>query len=149
MAEIVVVGAGLIGLSTALRVARDGHRVTVLETDPAAPPPPERAWDDWERPGVNHFRLVHLMLPRWTAEMQREVPAVIDRMAAAGAPRFNVLQALPTSWSGGPRSGDDRFDTVTAPPGPGGAPRPGGGARPPPPGAPPTPRPPGRAPPRP
>ena len=114
MAEIVVVGAGLIGLSTALLLARDGHRVTVLEKDPSPPPRPASAWDDWERPGVNQFRLVHLMLPRWTAEMQREVPAVIDRMAAAGAPRFNVLQALPTSWSGGPRSGDDRFDTVTA-----------------------------------
>ena len=38
MAEIVVVGAGLIGLSTALLLARDGHRVTVLETDPAPPP---------------------------------------------------------------------------------------------------------------
>jgi len=114
MAEIVVVGAGLIGLSTALLLARDGHRVTVLEKDPAPPPPPQAAWDDWERPGVNHFHLLHLMLPRWSAEMQRAVPAVIDGLLAAGAPRFNVLQALPTAWTGGQQPGDDRFDTVTA-----------------------------------
>ena len=114
MAEIVVVGAGLIGLSTAVLLAHDGHRVTVLEKDPAPPTPPQQAWDDWDRPGVNHFRLLHLMLPRWTAEMQREVPAALDELIAAGAPRFNVLQALPTTWSGGPRAGDDRFDTVTA-----------------------------------
>ena len=39
MAEILVLGAGLDGLSTAMLLARDGHQVTVLERDPAEPPP--------------------------------------------------------------------------------------------------------------
>src|SRR6478672_438092 len=38
VAEILVLGAGLCGLSTAMLLARDGHQVTVLERDPAAPP---------------------------------------------------------------------------------------------------------------
>ena len=42
MAQILVLGAGLGGLSTAMLLARDGHEVTVLERDPAEPPPPER-----------------------------------------------------------------------------------------------------------
>ena len=35
MAEILVLGAGLTGLTTAMLLARDGHDVTVLERDPA------------------------------------------------------------------------------------------------------------------
>ena len=46
MAEILVLGAGLTGLTTAMLLARDGHDVTVLERDPAEPPPPAR-----RRPG--------------------------------------------------------------------------------------------------
>jgi phytoene dehydrogenase-like protein len=32
VAQILVLGAGMCGLSTALLLARDGHTVTVLET---------------------------------------------------------------------------------------------------------------------
>ena len=34
MAEIIVTGAGVCGLNVALLLAKDGHRVTVLERDP-------------------------------------------------------------------------------------------------------------------
>jgi phytoene dehydrogenase-like protein len=39
MATILVLGAGMNGLTTAMLLARDGHDVTVLERDPAPPPP--------------------------------------------------------------------------------------------------------------
>ncbi|MFC8664163.1 NAD(P)-binding protein [Streptomyces sp. NPDC057199] len=38
MARIVVLGAALGGLQTALLLAQDGHQVTVLERDPQPPP---------------------------------------------------------------------------------------------------------------
>src|SRR6185437_9092342 len=108
VAEILVLGAGLNGLSTAMLLARDGHQVTVLERDPAAPPGlaeagPEQAWEAWERRGVSQFRLPHVMLPRWRELMERELPEVLDEVLGAGGSRRGPL-----------RAGDERFETVTA-----------------------------------
>jgi glycine/D-amino acid oxidase-like deaminating enzyme len=61
MADVVVVGGGVVGLGTAMLLAEDGHQVTLLERDPAPPPDgSETAWDTWERRGVNQFRLPHI-----------------------------------------------------------------------------------------
>src|SRR6478609_2661906 len=114
MAEIVVLGAGMVGLSCALLLARDGHRVTVLERDPAPPTAPLDAIDRWNRPGVNQFGLLHIMLPRWHAEMRRELPDVVDQLIEIGGCQFNLLRELPESWTGGYQRSDGRFDTVTA-----------------------------------
>ena len=38
MSEVVVVGAGIAGLSASLALARGGHRVRLLERDRAEPP---------------------------------------------------------------------------------------------------------------
>ena len=47
MAEILVLGAGLNGLVTAMLLARDGHSVTILERDDAAPgDDAENVWHD-------------------------------------------------------------------------------------------------------
>jgi 2-polyprenyl-6-methoxyphenol hydroxylase-like FAD-dependent oxidoreductase len=102
------------GLSTALLLARDGHTVTVLERDPAEPPPAAQAWQSWQRPGVNQFRLSHLMLPRWRIEMDRELPEVLHELEAVGGLRMNLLTMLPPPQRGPWRDGDDRFETVTA-----------------------------------
>lgn len=114
VAEILVLGAGLCGLSTAMLLARDGHQVTVLERDPAAPPEPAQAWEAWERRGVNQFRLPHVMLPPWRARMERELPEVLDEVLAAGGLRLDTLAMLPESRRGPRRDGDERFKTVTA-----------------------------------
>lgn len=64
MASIVVLGAALGGLQTALLLAADGHQVTVLERDPHPPPSdPDVAWARWQRPGIPQLRLTHLPSP--------------------------------------------------------------------------------------
>jgi 2-polyprenyl-6-methoxyphenol hydroxylase-like FAD-dependent oxidoreductase len=92
MARIVVCGAGVCGLTTAMLLAKDGHEVTVLERDAAAPPTdPETSWGEWQRRGVNQFRLPHFLLPGFRAQMDAELPYVIDELLAFGAHRFNPL----------------------------------------------------------
>jgi 2-polyprenyl-6-methoxyphenol hydroxylase-like FAD-dependent oxidoreductase len=117
MARILILGAGLGGLSTAMLVAREGHQVTVLERDPAAPPPPDHAdaaWEDWQRRGVNQFRLPHFMMPRWWSLLRAELPEVRYPLEAAGARPLNMVAELPVARRGPARDGDERFDTVTA-----------------------------------
>jgi flavin-dependent dehydrogenase len=117
MADMVIIGSGLGGLSAATLLARDGHQVTVLERDPAAPPPVDRAadaWDGWARRGVHQFRLPHFMLPRWWAQVRQEIPELGPALHRAGARTFNTVMALPQSTRGARRADDDRFDTVTA-----------------------------------
>ena len=115
MAEVLVLGAGLNGLSLAMLLARDGHRVTVLERDPAEPAGgAEELWAAWERRGVSQFRQPHFMLPRWRALMERELPEVLGELAALGGARVSVIGDLPAELRGAPREGDGRFETLTA-----------------------------------
>lgn len=115
MPDLLVLGAGLGGLSAALLLARDGHRVIVVERDGEPPPAdPEVAWSDWDRHGVNQFRMPHYMLPRWRQLMQRELPDVLADLVSVGAASINPLTFANPKHTGGWRDGDERFATVTA-----------------------------------
>ncbi|WP_343942685.1 FAD-dependent oxidoreductase, partial [Pseudonocardia zijingensis] len=112
--HVLVVGGGLNGLLAAMLLARDGHRVTVVERDPAEPPEPATAWEDWQRRGCAQFRLPHFMQPRFRHLLEAELPDVADALVAAGALRYDVLAALPAAVTGGIGDGDDRFATLAA-----------------------------------
>jgi 2-polyprenyl-6-methoxyphenol hydroxylase-like FAD-dependent oxidoreductase len=113
MAEILVLGAGPTGLTTAMLLARDGHDVTVLERDPDPPPDPAAAWTGWDRSGVAQFHQLHLLLPRWREVMETELPAVLDALRAAGGLDHNALHHRPVAHTGGWQPGDERFGLVT------------------------------------
>jgi 2-polyprenyl-6-methoxyphenol hydroxylase-like FAD-dependent oxidoreductase len=112
--KALLVGGGVAGLSAAMLLAHDGHDVTVLERD--APPPPadaDSAWADWDRRGVNQFRMLHYFQPRFRELMTAELPLVIEAFDAGGALRFNPVAGAPAEMTGGVRDGDERFEAIT------------------------------------
>jgi 2-polyprenyl-6-methoxyphenol hydroxylase-like FAD-dependent oxidoreductase len=112
--KTLIVGGGVAGLSAAMLLARDRHDVTVLERD-ASPPPADAdaAWSEWDRRGVNQFRMLHFFQPRFRELMTAELPQVIDAFDAAGALRFNAVAGAPAEMTGGFRDGDERFEAIT------------------------------------
>jgi 2-polyprenyl-6-methoxyphenol hydroxylase-like FAD-dependent oxidoreductase len=111
--DVIVIGGGIGGLSTAMLLARDGHEVTIVERDPEPPPDPLEAWAAWERRGVTQFRLPHLFLSRFRELLDTELPDVVAELTAVGALRFNPMSFLPTAITGGYRPGDERFEQIT------------------------------------
>jgi 2-polyprenyl-6-methoxyphenol hydroxylase-like FAD-dependent oxidoreductase len=116
MARIVVLGAGVCELATAMLLARDGHEVVVLERD--REPPPEavaEAWDVWSRRGVVQFRQPRFLQARVREVLDRELPDLRDALLAAGGVRVDPIDRMPASIADrSPRIGDERLVAVTA-----------------------------------
>ncbi|HET7487307.1 MAG TPA: FAD-dependent oxidoreductase [Acidimicrobiales bacterium] len=86
MAEIVVVGAGVAGLGTALALAGRGHRVTVVERDDVPmPASPQAAFDQWNRRGAPQHRHSHAFLARARNVLRDRHPEVLAALFEAGA----------------------------------------------------------------
>ena len=115
MSKIVVLGAGVVGLCTAMLLADDGHDVVVLERDGDGPvATAEQAWHDWDRRGVNQFRLPHFFLARYRAILDAELPRVSASIEAVGGLRTNIVLDIPEAVRGPERPGDARFEVLTA-----------------------------------
>lgn len=93
--DVVVVGAGVAGLGTALHLATAGHRVTLLERDPAPPDDVEEAWETWERRGVPQSRLAHVFLGRMRNAIRDEHPELYADLLAAGAHEIRFSELMP------------------------------------------------------
>jgi 2-polyprenyl-6-methoxyphenol hydroxylase-like FAD-dependent oxidoreductase len=115
MARIVVVGAGAVALGAAMLLAGDGHQVIVLERDPEGPPgDPVEAWERWQRPGLNQFRMAHAFLGGFRAVVEAELPQVAKALQDAGGLRQNFIRdVLPAQMTGGWHDGDERYEWLT------------------------------------
>jgi 2-polyprenyl-6-methoxyphenol hydroxylase-like FAD-dependent oxidoreductase len=115
MASVIVCGGGVIGLSTAMMLARDGHEVTVLEANSQGPPgTPAQAWEAWDRNGVAQFRQPHNLLARFRQVCDEELPGLTDRLQTAGLVWTDPVAVLPRGITDrDPRAGDDIFRFVT------------------------------------
>lgn len=115
MAEVIVAGAGICGMASALMLARDGHDVLVIDRDDAPTPADvESAWASWRRRSVGQFRFAHLMLARGTQVLSSELPDVVDRLEQHGGLRWNVVATVMAgAGSGAPQPEDSRLDMVT------------------------------------
>ncbi len=116
MGDVVVLGAGPIGLATAMLLAREGYEVTVLEKDAQTPPvTADEAWERWERNGVAQFRLAHYMQARFRHLLDVELPAVRDEILQRGGARYNLLGGFLYGLDDSSiRPDDERYETVTA-----------------------------------
>ncbi len=95
MAKIIVAGGGICGSAAALMLARDGHDVTLLERDDGpVPDSVEAAWSEWNRRSVAQFRFAHIMLARGHGILARELPDVVERLAANGGLRYNAVDNM-------------------------------------------------------
>ena len=115
MSRILVLGGGVIGLSTAMMLARQDHDVTVFERDgEPLPGSPEEAWRAWERGGVAQFRQPHYLHSAGRQILDSDLPDLKEALLRAGCVTFDLLTTMPPSISDrAPREGDERFVTVT------------------------------------
>jgi 2-polyprenyl-6-methoxyphenol hydroxylase-like FAD-dependent oxidoreductase len=115
MSTIIVLGGGVVGLSTAMMLTRQGHSVTVFERDTESlPGSPEEAWQAWERRGVAQFRQPHFLHPPVSRLLDSHLPDVKEALLRAGCITFDRLATMPPSITDrASREGDERFLTIT------------------------------------
>src|SRR5258708_6338097 len=94
--RILVLGGGVIGLSVAMMLARQGHSVTVFEHDSEPlPGSPEEAWRAWERRGVTQFRQAHYLHPAVGHLLNSHLPEVKEALLRVGCVTFDPLATMP------------------------------------------------------
>jgi 2-polyprenyl-6-methoxyphenol hydroxylase-like FAD-dependent oxidoreductase len=109
--DVVVLGAGLAGLSASLAFARSGRRVFLLERDrPGVAGDADRLFECWDRPGIAHFRQPHNFLAAGREVLLDRAPDVLNGILALGARENRQYQLLPAEA----QEGDKRLVSICA-----------------------------------
>ena len=108
--HVVIVGGGVSGLSTALKMGRSGHDVTVIERDDTPMPDSPDGAFDWDRRGAPQVRHSHAFLARLRNLLATHEPDVLARLFEAGATEMRFGDDLPdTVTNFEPQPGDDEL----------------------------------------
>lgn len=108
--RILVVGGGVSGLATALKLGRQGHEVLVIERDDTPMPDDPDAAFDWDRPGAPQVRHSHAFLARLRNLLQTHEPDVLAQLFAAGASEIRFGEDLPPTMTNfEPQPDDDEL----------------------------------------
>jgi 2-polyprenyl-6-methoxyphenol hydroxylase-like FAD-dependent oxidoreductase len=94
--SVIIVGAGISGLCSGLVLAKNGHKVTLIERDP---PPPlgdaDEAFFNWNRRGAAQFRHPHAFLAAMSNLLQDSFPELIEDFWQAGARKIAFKDMVP------------------------------------------------------
>jgi len=93
--NILIAGAGMVGLGAALSLANGKRQITLIERDPPPPQlPPLELFQAWERRGVAQFRHSHIFLGRLTMLLRQHFPVLMDELLVSGARILTFEEAL-------------------------------------------------------
>ncbi len=110
-ADVLVLGAGVAGLSAALAFARGGRSVLVLERDrPPEGGDADEVFERWDRPGIAHFRQPHNFLGLARQVLADEAPEVLEEILRLGALENRQYELIP----GAARDGDESLVSICA-----------------------------------
>jgi len=105
--NVVVIGGGVAGLSTALQLGRAGHEVTVIERDDTPMPATADEAFEWNRRGAPQVRHSHAFLARLRNLLRDHQPDILDALLAEGATEMRFGDGVPPEMEFTPEPGDD------------------------------------------
>ena len=95
--RILVIGAGMAGLWSAMALAGGNREVLVLDRDPAPPEGgPDAAFEAWNHRGVSHLRHSHAFLARLRILARDRHPGLLEALLDAGCRELGFEGTLTT-----------------------------------------------------
>jgi len=107
MARVVVVGAGVAGLGTALYAGRAGHDVVIIERDDTPLPADPGEAFLWNRRGAPQVRHSHAFLARLRNQIRDDHPDVLAALLDVGATEMDFISMLPEHMDQTRLAGDE------------------------------------------
>lgn len=114
---VLVVGAGMAGLFSALALGKAGYAVTIVERDPPVPEGgPDEAFESWNRRGVGHLRHSHAFLARLREILVAEYPDLLQELVDSGVRELTFAEGLPEAakYLYRPEPGDKALTILTS-----------------------------------